>query len=64
MKIIEVKIDERQYKIGAIINDSEKLISVPFVVCDRNLERIDAKSYNSVSEAMECADNKFMELMK
>jgi len=58
---IEYKLDERPYKIAALTNEDKQVIS--FVVCDRNLERINAKSFYSVSLAMNWADDNFVELV-
>ena len=55
MEIIEVKTEPRDYKIGALTDDG-KLIKVPFVVCDRNLERVDAKCYETPALAMDAAE--------
>lgn len=63
MKIIEVITEPRKYKIGAIVNDNDKLIAVPFVVCDRNLKRVDAKCYETAAMAMEAGDD-YVELVK
>ena len=63
MKIIEVTTEPRKYKIGAIVNDNNKLISVPFVLCDRNLQRVDTKCYETAAIAMKAGDD-YVELVK
>jgi len=58
MNIIEVPLDEREYKIGALVDEHARLYgNKPFVVCDRNLERVDNKSYETVAFAMSAAES-------
>jgi len=58
----EYQLDERTYKIAANTDENGKVIS--FCICDRNLERVDTKSFNTASEAIEWADKYFVELFK
>ena len=53
----EYKLDEREYKIIALVDENEKVTG--FAVTDRNLERVDTKSFNTASAAIEWADKHF-----
>ena len=53
----EYKLDERPYKIATLHDENKKVTG--FAVTDRNLERVDAKSFNTPAEAIEWADEHF-----
>ena len=54
--------DIRQYKIAANTDENGKVKN--FCVCDRNLERVDTKSFNTAAGAIEWADKYFVELVR